>query len=75
MTVPTKRIGILTFHKSINNGAVMQAYSLSKKLQTEYPDYTVEIIDYHMPKVVDAYNLTFFKNTSFLVRSVHKPTA
>lgn len=65
-----KRIGILTFHNSINNGAVMQAYSLSKKIQQEHPDATVEIIDYNMPKVEEAYRYTFWKSIhsgSFLV--------
>jgi len=46
-----KRIGILTFHTSINNGAVMQCYSLSKKLQEAFPDTKIEVIDYRMPKV------------------------
>ena len=45
------KIGILTFHKSINNGAVLQCYSLTKRLQQEFPDDTVEVIDYHMPKI------------------------
>ena len=44
-----KKIGILTFHNSINNGAVMQAYSLSKKIQQVMPESKVEIIDYHIP--------------------------
>ncbi len=41
-----KKIGIFTFHRSINYGAFMQAYSLSKKIQKNFPDTTVEIIDY-----------------------------
>lgn len=45
------KIGILTFHRSINNGAFMQCYSLSKKLQQEFPNDVVEVIDYHMPRV------------------------
>lgn len=55
-----KRIGILTFHKSVNNGAVMQAYSLATRLKKEYPDCRVEIIDYHMPKILKSYRNTFF---------------
>lgn len=43
-----KKIGILTFHYSINNGAVTQAYSLSKRLTELYPDVKIEIIDYWM---------------------------
>ena len=41
------RIGILTFHRAINYGAVMQAYSLSKQLKESFPEDSVEIIDYN----------------------------
>lgn len=44
------RIGILTFHKPVNYGAVLQAYALSNKLAKDFPDCTVEIIDYIAPK-------------------------
>ncbi len=47
-----KKIGILTFHRSINYGAFMQAYSLSKKIKKLYPDTAVEIIDY-TSKIMD----------------------
>ena len=50
------KIGILTFHQSVNNGAVMQAYSLSKRLKDEYPDAKVEIIDYRLKIVNRAYS-------------------
>ncbi len=49
-----KKIGIFTFHRSINYGAFMQSYSLSKKIQKELPDTKVEIIDYtsaHMEEI------------------------
>lgn len=49
------KIGILTFHRSVNNGAVMQCYALAKRLQQEFPDDSVEVIDYHMPKVEKSY--------------------
>lgn len=54
------KIGILTFHQSVNNGAVMQAYSLSKRLKKEYPEHTVEIIDYRRKSVNKAYSYSFF---------------
>ncbi len=41
------KIGILTFHRAINYGAVMQAYSLQTRLQNEFPEDEVEIIDYN----------------------------
>ncbi len=44
------RIGILTFHKAINYGAYLQAFSLSSKLQEQFPNDEVEIIDYIAPK-------------------------
>ena len=44
------RIGILTFHKAINYGAYLQAFSLSNKLQARFPEHEVEIIDYIAPK-------------------------
>lgn len=40
------RIGILTFHKVINYGAFLQAFSLSNMLQKSFPNDEVEIIDY-----------------------------
>lgn len=44
------RIGILTFHNVINYGAYLQAFSLSNKLQEQFPEHEVEIIDYLPPK-------------------------
>ena len=58
------KIGILTFHRSVNNGAVMQAYALSKRLQNELKAYDamVEIIDYHMPKEDEYCKPSFFNS-------------
>lgn len=50
-----KKIGIFTFHRSINYGAFMQAYSLSKRIQKHYPDAKVEIIDYTSKLMDDHY--------------------
>ena len=49
------RIGILTFHQSVNNGAVMQSYSLSKRLKKEYPQHEIEIINYRRKSVDRSY--------------------
>lgn len=65
------KIGVLTFHKSINNGAVMQCYSLTKRLQQEFPNDTVEVIDYHMPKVEAVYTpslRSYFANATLMVK-------
>lgn len=40
------RLGILTFHRSINYGAFMQTYALSSTLQKRYPRHSVEVIDF-----------------------------
>lgn len=44
------KIGILTFHRAINYGAVMQAFSLQQKLQNDFPNDSIEIIDYNCKK-------------------------
>ena len=41
-----KKVGILTFHRATNYGALLQAYSLVTKLSNDYPNISFEIIDY-----------------------------
>lgn len=43
-----KKVGILTFHKAINYGAVLQAYALSSTLQEKYD---VNVIDYECKQI------------------------
>lgn len=45
-----KRIGILTFHRADNLGAVLQAYALTRVLRDRF-GADAEIIDYRAPKV------------------------
>ncbi|MBO5837440.1 MAG: polysaccharide pyruvyl transferase family protein [Oscillospiraceae bacterium] len=52
------KIGVLTFHTSVNNCAVMQCYALTKRLRQEFPGEDVEVIDYRMPKVDSSYEAT-----------------
>ena len=40
------KIGILTHQYVSNYGAFLQAYALSEAIAREYPDDSVEIIDY-----------------------------
>lgn len=40
------KIGILTFHRSINYGAFMQCYALSHELMVRYPQHQVDVIDF-----------------------------
>lgn len=44
------KVGILTFHRSINYGSFLQSYSLANAL-SRYTDFDVEIIDYNMTNV------------------------
>ena len=55
------RIGILTFHKSINYGSVLQAFALQSKLQSL--GYDVSIIDYEPEKYLEMTKL-FLTNGS-----------
>ena len=52
------KIGILTFHSSINNGAVIQCFSLVNRLKAEFPKAVVEVIDYHMPRIEQQYEVS-----------------
>lgn len=50
-----KKIGIFTFHRSINYGAFMQAYALSKRIKARFLGVEVEIIDYASKLMEDHY--------------------
>lgn len=45
------KIGILTFHRTLNYGAVLQCYALQELLRQE--GHQVEVIDYRIPSVED----------------------
>lgn len=55
-----KKIGILTFHKSINYGSVLQAWALEKILQKQ--NYNVSIIDYEPSVYKKQYGLLELSN-------------
>lgn len=55
------KIGILTFHKAINYGAVTQCYALSKKLQEDFPNHDIEVIDYAPQWRINAYKPSLFR--------------
>ncbi len=42
----SKKIAIIAYHKSYNYGAFIQCYSLANKLKHDFPDHSVEVIDY-----------------------------
>lgn len=55
-----KKIGLLTFHKSINYGSVLQAWALTKTISKKY---NVEVIDYKPNQYEYLYNLYRSWNT------------
>ena len=59
------KIGILTYHRSVNYGAVTQCYMLSSRLQRDFPDAEVEVIDYAPQWRIDSYEPTL-KNFIFM---------
>ena len=63
------KIGILTYHRAINYGAVTQCYALSLELKKRFPDDTVEIIDYATLMRVNKYKPTL---TNYLFGGVSK---
>jgi len=60
------KIGILTFHRALNYGAVLQCYALFKTL-TEM-GHDVEVIDYR-PKAIEKYRL-YFRWKDFVSRGM-----
>ena len=50
------KIGILTFHRSINYGAFLQCYSLSKRIRQDFPGHQVHVIDYTSHKIQEMYD-------------------
>lgn len=59
------KIGIVTFHRAINYGAVLQAYALEKFIKNGLCCKNVEIIDYQKQAQKKAYKL-FRPNNSLL---------
>jgi hypothetical protein len=45
------KIGILTYHRLVNRGSVLQAYALHKRLASDFPEAKVEIVDYSSLKI------------------------
>ncbi|MBE6687529.1 MAG: 4Fe-4S dicluster domain-containing protein [Ruminococcaceae bacterium] len=56
------RIGILTFHRSINYGAYMQCVALSHEIQKRFPEDSVEVVDYSSAKMEKNYRVKFNKS-------------
>lgn len=57
-----KRIGILTFHNTLNYGAHLQAYALCRYIRDL--GYECDIIDYQSDSIVNSYDLRFRNHIS-----------
>ncbi len=67
------KIGILTFHYTINQGSVLQAYCVENLLQEQFPGARVEVVNI-VPMMREKYELRFVKgNFPFIsVKKVQK---
>ena len=65
------KIGIITFHRAVNYGAVLQAYALQEII--EKMGHKAEIIDYRSPKIEkDASPFVGFRNGSAITTAVKR---
>lgn len=55
------KIGILTFHRAINYGAVLQAYALQRHLENQ--NVEVDVIDYRSEVIEESYRLFYYTKT------------
>lgn len=62
-------IGILTYHRSYNYGAFMQCYSLATRIQQDFPNCKVEVIDYLSKEVYQNYHNTIKNQLSLIVNA------
>lgn len=73
------KIGIITYHRATNYGAVLQAYSLVNRLKKDFPNDTIEIIDYstsnrsksHVAEIVRAFIKNGFKNGMEILKKIN----
>lgn len=61
-----RRIGLLTFHSVINEGAVLQGTALCNALQKRFPNDRVELVDYRWPPYEGSY-------WHYLIHSTYSP--
>ncbi len=65
-----KRIGILTFHRAHNYGAVLQCYAMQCFLQSQ--GYQANVIDYNKKELWDGYNWYDKEDVRFAFSSFRK---
>ena len=61
------KIGILTFHRAHNYGAVLQCYALQEVLKGM--GHEVEVIDYRQAQIEEVYNMS----PQYMIRKIKKP--
>lgn len=67
------KIGILTYHRSVNYGAFLQAYALQKYVQKVMGTaVTVELIDYHSKRAKDLYISVLKHNGRWDIKKVNQ---
>ncbi len=71
------KIGILTFHRVVNHGSLLQAYATCELLKQRYPKADIEIIDYSPIKgLIKEFRSTIitrnFRNLSLSLSRIHK---
>ena len=59
------RVGILTFHRAHNYGAVLQCYALQKVLKNL--GHEVQVIDYRQPYIENLYAVFSWRHLFFLL--------
>lgn len=59
------KVGILTYHRSHNYGAFLQAYSLSMKINS-LPGVSCEIINYNLSREDNVYKKRKWKRPIYL---------
>lgn len=59
------KIGILTYHLSHNYGAFLQAYALTMRLKEEFPEDSIEIINFNMPVAEKYYKKVIWAENRF----------
>lgn len=66
------KIGIVTFHRAVNYGSILQAYALSRFLEDSAGNGCVEIIDYQNRAQKNIYRLFEYpRNIKAILRNFH----
>lgn len=65
------RVAIITFHRAVNYGAVLQTYALSRYLTDS--GYDVKVLDYRSNAIEDSYKIKFAPNLYSLKQMLLKP--